>query len=63
MKEGYYWYLPDELDHGDWHNDSQDPIVVRVASNGRRCYMVGSDYTYDVKDALGRFVPIEPPAK
>lgn len=57
---GYYWYFPDELDHGDWINDAQDPIIVYA--DGDCVGMIGSDVTYSTDDALGRFVgPIKQP--
>jgi hypothetical protein len=59
-EDGYYWYFPDPLDSGDWHNDSQEPMIVWAS--GECVAMMGYDVTCITNDAFGRFVgPIKPP--
>lgn len=61
MQDGYYWYLgtgseewPPDLDTAEWQ-------IVEVYDTNR-VTLSGSDVSYNISEARGRFVgPIEPP--
>lgn len=55
IEEGYYWYVPSEP---DGYNDLREPQPVQIDDDGN-AYLTGSDMTYDRREFLGKFYPIE----